>query len=283
MTDRSSSRTALAVAWLRAAHQVLEAAPRILEDPVAVPLLGGDTAQRIRAGAPRFQTAAARGLRSHVVLRSRHAEEQLRRAVARGAVQYVLLGAGYDTFALRQPDWARPLRIFEVDHPGSQAEKRRCMAQAGLEAPANLRFAPVDFERESLLDGLRRHRIDPSVPTFFAWLGVTMYLSKGAVAATLCDTAAFAPGSGIVLTFAAPRGSDADAEAVQSGLAQRAAAAGEPWLSHYDPGEIEAALCQAGYGEVDFLTPQQARARYYEQRPADLPPPTRVNLVCAWR
>lgn len=283
MAERSSSRTALAVAWLRAAHQVLEAAPRILEDPVAPRLLGPDAESAIRTGMEPFQNRAARGLRSHVVLRSRHAEEQLQVAVQRGARQYAVLGAGYDTFALRQPPWAQALRIFEVDHPGSQADKRRRIAEAGLQAPANLVFAAVDFEHESLLDGLRRHGVDTAQPTFFSWLGVTMYLSKDAVAATLRATAAFAPGSGIVLTYAAPRGHDAGSDAAQAELAQRAARVGEPWQSWYEPQEIESALREAGYREVDFLTLEQARARYYDSRPADLPAPSRVSIVSAWR
>ena len=283
MTNRQSSRTALAVAWLRAAHQVLEAAPRILEDPVAPRLLGPDTESAIRTGAEPFQNPATRGLRSSVVLRSRHAEEQLQLAVRRGVRQYVLLGAGYDTFALRQPSWAQALRIFEVDHPGSQADKRRRIAEAGLEAPANLVFAPVDFEHEALLDGLRRHGVDTAQPAFFSWLGVTMYLTKDAVAATLHATAAFAPGSGIVLTYAAPRGHDAGSDNAQAELAQRAAQLGEPWRSWYEPQEIEAALREASYGTVEFLTLDEARARYYAPRPADLPMPSRVSIVSAWR
>ncbi len=283
MPDKSSSRTALAVAWLRAAHQVLEAAPRILEDPVAPLLLGKDTPQQIHAGAARFQSSAARHLRSHVLLRSRHAEERLELAAVRGVRQYILLGAGYDTFALRQPEWARPLRIVELDHPGSQADKRRRIAAAGLEAPANLVFAAIDFEHESLLDGLGRHGVDPAQPAFFSWLGVTMYLSKDAVAATLRHAGTFAAGSEIVLTFAAPRGSDVGAEAVQSELAQRAAQVGEPWLSWYEPAEIEGVLHDAGFREVEFLAPEQARVRYYCSRPEDLPPPSRTSIVSARR
>lgn len=279
--ERSSSRTALAVAWLRAAHQCLDAAPRILEDPLALRLLGPDSEALIRAQPQRYQDDGTRALRAHVVLRSRHAEERLRAAVARGVRQYVLLGAGYDTFALRQPDWARQLRIFEVDHPASQEAKRARLAAAGLAVPANLVHAAIDFEHEGLLDGLRRNGVDPRVPTFFSWLGVTMYLRAEAVEATLRALAGFACGSEVVLTYASRESAGSGAEAVLSGMAQRAAEVGEPWLSYFQPEEMAALLRGAGFGAVEFLTPQQARARYFDTRPADLPPPQRSAIVSA--
>jgi methyltransferase (TIGR00027 family) len=281
MRGRGSSRTALAVAWLRAAHQCLDAAPRILEDPLALRLLGADSERLIREQAPRYQGDGMRALRAHVVLRSRHAEERLREAVARGVRQYLLLGAGYDTFALRQPPWARALRIVEVDHPASQEAKRACLAAAGLAAPANLVHAAIDFEHEGLLAGLRRRGVDPGLPSFFSWLGVTMYLPGAAVAATLRDIAGCARGSELVLTFAARESPGSEAQALLSGMAQRAAEGGEPWLSYFQPEEMEALLRDCGFGRIDFLTPEQARARYFDTRPADLPPPRRGTIVGA--
>jgi len=124
MSDRNASRTALGTAYLRAAHQLLDAPPRILEDPLAVTLLGPAAAQRISDTRGSYQTPERLLLRAHVVLRSRFAEDRLAAAVHRGVTQYILLGAGFDTFALRQPPWARPLRICEVDHAGTQYTKR---------------------------------------------------------------------------------------------------------------------------------------------------------------
>jgi O-methyltransferase involved in polyketide biosynthesis len=117
MNDQKASRTALGTAHLRAAHQLLDAAPRILEDSIAVRLLGEGAGQKICESAEHYRNPAAAGLRSHVVLRSRFAEDRLAAAVPKGVKQYVILGAGFDTFAFRQPDWAKSLKIFEIDHP----------------------------------------------------------------------------------------------------------------------------------------------------------------------
>ena len=201
MSDRKPSRTALATAYLRLAHQLLDAHPLILEDPVVERLLGKTAAQRVLSSTKRYQSSGAQALRSHVVLRSRFAEDCLLAAVKRGAVQYVILGAGFDTFALRQPEWADSLQIFEVDQPGSQEEKRSKIAEAGLEVPKNVTFIAIDFERESLLQGLLRHDISLALPTFFSWLGVTMYLNKAAINATFRAVAAFHAGTEIVFTF----------------------------------------------------------------------------------
>ncbi len=274
MSERDASRTALATAYLRAAHQLLDAPPRILEDPIALPLLGEDAKKRILDDADAYQSPARRALRAHVVLRSRFAEDRLAAAVARGVGQYVLLGAGFDTFALRQPEWAHALRIVEVDHAGTQAKKRKRIAAAGFSVPANVYFASVDFARGSLLEGLARHGVSPAVPTFFSWLGVTMYLEESAIDATLASVAAFPGGSEIVLTFAVPE---------PSPIAARAAHVGEPWLSRFEPDALEAKLRGAGFAEVTFLTPDEAEARYFRSRPQDLPVPKQTRIVAAVR
>jgi len=122
--ERQGSKTALGVAWLRAAHQVIDSPPLILEDPAIVDLFGRAPVEHLRMNAGALQTPGARALRSHVVLRSRYVEDRLKLAEGRGTHQYVILGAGYDTFILRQPEWASALRIYEVDHPSTQMEKR---------------------------------------------------------------------------------------------------------------------------------------------------------------
>jgi methyltransferase (TIGR00027 family) len=272
-TERSASRTALGTALLRAAHQVLDAPPRILEDPFAVALFGHTAIQRITSDPDAWQSPGRRGLRAHVVLRSRVAEDRLEAAVARGVTQYVLLGAGFDTFALRQPEWAKPLRIVEVDHAATQAEKQSRVAAAGLAAPANLTFATIDFERESLREGLARVGAALDVPTFFSWLGVSMYLDEPAVDALLASCGQSPAGSEIVLTFASPSDAPSAVEAA-------AASVGEPFRSRFQPAQLEEKLHAAGFADVGFLTRADADARYFGNRPRDLPVPRRTSI--AW-
>ena len=275
MNDHKASRTALGTAYLRAAHQLLDGQPHILDDPVALSLLGPTALQRINDTADDYRTPERLALRTHVVLRSRFAEDRLAAAVLRGVTQYVILGAGLDTFALRQPPWAQELKILEVDHPGTQAMKRSHLAAAGLTMPRNADFATIDLEHESLSDGLLRYHVAMDEPTFFSWLGVTMYLKEDAIDAVLRSVAAFPELSEIVLTFVTPPGDS------PSLLAQRTASLGEPWLSYFEPDVLEAKLRGAGFSKVEFLTPTEAEARYFGQRPADLPVPKRTNILSA--
>jgi methyltransferase (TIGR00027 family) len=277
VSDRDASRTAFATAYMRAAHQLLDAPPRILEDPFAVVLIGEVAVQRIKDTADHYQSRERRGFRSHVVLRSRFAEDRLAAAVLRGITQYVILGAGFDTFALRQPEWAKSLKILEVDHPGTQAVKRSGLADAGLAMPQNAGFAHIDFEHESLRDGLLRYQISMEEPTFFSWLGVTMYLKEDAIDSVLRSVASFPPESEIVLTYARPPGE------TPSPLAQRAADVGEPWLSYFEPETIEAKLRDTGFPRVEFLSSEDAQARYFRWHPEDLPVPKYPNVLSAVR
>ncbi|MCG6535846.1 MAG: class I SAM-dependent methyltransferase, partial [Syntrophales bacterium LBB04] len=132
MPDHNASQTALGTAYMRAVHQLFDARPLIFDDPVILSLLGPSALQRINDTAEQHRSSGRLALRAHVVLRSRFTEDRLAAAVHRGIMQYVLVGAGFDTFALRQPPWAQALKIFEVDHPGTQAVKRSRLAAAGL-------------------------------------------------------------------------------------------------------------------------------------------------------
>jgi len=275
MSNRNASRTALGTAYMRAAHQLLDAPPRILDDPLIVRLLGPAAMQRINTAVEEYQTPERRALRAHVVLRSRFAEDRLAAAIHRGVTQYIILGAGFDTFALRQPAWAQPLRILEVDHPGTQATKRTQLTAAGLALPENTTYATIDFEHEPLLDGLLRYQVLLEKPTFFSWLGVTMYLNEDAIDTVLRSIAAFPAGSEIVLTFAPPPGDS------PSPFDRRATQLGEPWVSYFTPDALEAKLRNAGFSNVEFLSPEEAEARYFRHRPHDLPVPTRTNIACA--
>jgi methyltransferase (TIGR00027 family) len=219
-------------------------------------------------------------LRSHIVLRSRFAEDQLEDAAARGVRQYVILGAGYDTFIVRQPEWARSLRIIEVDRPETQALKRARLEAAALTVPENVTFAGIDFERETLADGLRRHGVVLDEPVFFSWLGVTMYLTEQAIDAVLGTVAGSAAGSEIVFTFAPVRG-ESDHSHDGPSLAERAASLGEPWLTYFEPAALARKLRDLGFGTVEFLTPAAAAARYFANRTDGLPAPRRTTIVRA--
>jgi methyltransferase (TIGR00027 family) len=271
---RAASGTAAGVAVMRAAHLIIESEPPVLNDTVAARLLGPEMVAQIRARVDELQTPPALGLRSHVLLRSRFAEDTLMDAVADGVEQYVLLGAGLDTFAYRQPEWAHGLTVIEVDHPGTQGAKRGALAAAGIEIPPNVRYADIDFERETLAQGLARCGVQTAKPTFFSWLGVTMYLTRDAIEATLRTVLSFPKGSGIVLTYA-------HTDSAQSRMAADSATAGEPWVSYFTPDELGAMLRSLGFSDVSFLSREEAEERYYANRTDGFAAPPRVSIVAA--
>ena len=275
----TASRTAVMVAALRAAHQVMDEPPPILDDPISLRLLEAELQERVRAarGAPR--EPMSEGLRSHVVMRSRFAEDSLAEAVARGVRQYVSLGAGLDTFAWRQPAWASALRMFEIDQPASQQDKRARLDRAGLESPPNLTFVPVDFEIEALDRRLAESGVDRAQPVFYSWLGVTPYLNEAAIDKVLDVIAGGAAGTEVVLTFA-PVDGEIQTTAM---LSERVAALGEPFRSQFTPDGLDAKLRGFGFVDVSFLTPAIAAARYFTGRRDDLPPPRRASIVRARR
>lgn len=275
--NQAASQTALGTAYLRAAHQVLDGEPKLLDDPVAVTLLGPDALGRIQMNADAYRKPVAETLRAHVVLRSRFAEDRLAEAMNRGVTQYILLGAGLDTFAFRQPPWAHSLRILEVDHPQTQLLKRQLMDAADLPTPPNVSYLHLDFERESLQESLLRHGVSPEEPTFFSWLGVTMYLQESAIDTVLRFVAGFPAGSEIVLTFSQPL----ERSEVTGRIAAKTAALHEPMVSFFTPAAMEVKLRRSGFGGIDFLSPKEAEIRYFSQRPQDLPVPKRTAIVAA--
>ncbi|HTF68274.1 MAG TPA: class I SAM-dependent methyltransferase, partial [Edaphobacter sp.] len=203
MQPASPSRTALRVAMRRAAHQIYDARPLVLNDPIAVPILGETYAEELRRTPTRPDRPFSVALRACLVARSRYAEDTLAHAVANGVTQYVLLGAGLDTFAHRNPH--PNLRVFEVDHPATQQWKRELLQTSSIPAPSNLTYAPVDFEHHSLAEQLHAAGLDSTIPTFFAWLGVVPYLTLAAFRATLGFIAAQPSGTGLVLDYGQPR------------------------------------------------------------------------------
>jgi methyltransferase (TIGR00027 family) len=287
MTDqtRAASKTALGTAYLRAAHQILDSKPLIFDDPLALRLIGEEGRRSIEEHEARYDKPEARGLRSHVVVRSRFAEDRLRESVARGTRTYVILGAGFDTFAYRQPEWASGLRIVEIDHPQSQAAKRTRLEKAGIEIPGNVELADIDFEHETLDEGFRRHGVSLLGQTFFSWLGVTVYLTEQAVEDVFRELARFPAGSEVAFTFSQPREPESFLRKIMKrpSLATIVARAGEPWLTYYEPEKLRRMLLQTGFSEVYFLTPDESREKYFRGRPADLPVPRRTAIASAIR
>lgn len=281
MEPAKPSRTALRVAMRRAAHQLYDAQPLVFEDPFAVPILGETYAEEVRRTPTRPDRPFSVALRAFLVARSRYAEDNLARAVAHGVSQYVLLGAGLDTFAHRN---AHPgLRVFEVDHPATQLWKRELLEASGIAAPDRLTYAPVDFERESLPEQLLAAGFDPAAPSFFAWLGVVPYLTATAFQSTLGFIAAQPQGSGVVLDYGQPRHVLPMLEQLaHDSLASRVALAGEPFQLFFTPQEIAKEL--AAFQEIEDLGTKEINQRYFAARSDSL----RLlgsagRLLSAWR
>ena len=282
MSERSASGTAFGTLYMRAVHQLLDAQPLILDDSVALTLLGKDAVQQIKKNYKHHRTLEARALRTHVVLRSRFTEDRLAESVGRGVVQYVILGAGFDTFAFRQPVWAGNLKIFEVDQPATQTQKRARLADAGIAIPSNLNFAEIDFERESLHDGLSRHGVSLTEPTFFSWLGVTMYLQEKAIDAVFHTVAGFKKQSEIVFTFTQPPDLLSGVESkFHASLSKVVTNSGEPFVSFFTPAAIENKLRDTGFKNIAILSNEEAGKRYFSARPQDLYIPKRSAIACA--
>ena len=242
-------------------------------------LLGPEHVARLKDDPEELQTPGMRALRAHVLLRSRFAEDRLAAAVGRGVRQYVLLGAGWDTFALRQPGWAQRITIVEIDRPATQEVKRARLAELGITVPRNVVFAPVDFEETTLREALPAAGVDMTAPAFFSWLGVTMYLTEDAIDEVL-DTIVLLPrGTEVVLTFATPP--DPREEPARIAFAQRAAEVGEPWITFFTPEALEGRLRSIGFTAVTFLTPELANERYFRGRHDGLEAPRRVSIVSA--
>ncbi|MCX7962530.1 MAG: SAM-dependent methyltransferase, partial [Burkholderiales bacterium] len=248
----------------RAAHQLLES-PRVFDDPLALRVLGADEVRRLALEADRYRAPAARALRAFIVARSRLAEDELARAVAEGVRQYVVLGAGLDTFAWRNP--YPGLRVFEVDHPATQTWKRRHLATLGIDAARGLTWAPVDFEREALGAALARAGFRDAEPAFFSWLGVTIYLSREAVFGTLREIARLARGTRVVFDFSPPRETLPEEERrAHEALAARVARLGEPWIGYFEPETLAAEMRALGFASAEHAGTAELNARYFSGR-----------------
>jgi methyltransferase (TIGR00027 family) len=278
----------------RAAHLLWDDQPKIFEDSLALRFSGFESEAALRteidrrhseiarSTGPDFAVTWRRSLTALVVMRNRYVEDELEHAVARGVTQYVILGAGLDSFAYRRPDLAKVLRVFEVDHPATQAWKRSRIRDAGIGLPYNLSFVPVDFEKNSLIENLRTNGYQTDAPGLFSWLGVTMYLTPDAVFSTLREITALAPGTEIIFEYSVRKElCDEESQRLLGVVGAGAAARGEPFQSSFEPAKLSEQVSKLGFAEVSDLGPEEARARYFADRTDGLRPPASEHFMRA--
>jgi methyltransferase (TIGR00027 family) len=273
--DSTAIRTAL---W-RALHLEVDAPPHVLEDRIGLRIAGVDADWRQR---PDMNEYATPGVRASIVARARYIEDLVTEQADHGVRQYVLLGAGLDTFAQRRPEIASTITVFEVDQPGPQAWKRQRLVELGFGVPDSLRLVPVDFETSSWWDGLLANGFDAGKPAVVASLGVSMYLTREATAATLSQSATLAPGSTLATTFMQPlEFVDPDEQEMHRATNAAARASGTPFISYYTPDEILAMARDAGFTSARHVSAADYTQRYFADRTDGLRPFTTEELLVA--
>lgn len=273
MDNEGPSRTALATAYARAYHQIADR-PRILTDPLAARLLGVTANELIELGRPaesRPRSGVGSGIlrlavsdrprRLFFAARARFAEDRVAAAVATGVRQVVILGAGLDTFAYRNPHPG--LRVFEVDHPATQAWKQQRLAASGLDQPDSLTFVPVDFETDTLAAGLESAGFSRTDPAVFVWLGVVFYLTPDAARTTLEYIARQSEPVEVIFDYLQLAETDEDRARLQA-RANRAEAVGEPWFSYFTPDDIAAQLRALGFTDIEDRSATDLIAGYLD-------------------
>jgi len=264
MHDHIASRTAYRVAIRRAVHQLIDD-PKVLDDPFAIAILGEETAAEIRADPRSFEKPGTGSLRAFVAARSRFAEDEIAAAVEKGVRQCVVLGAGLDTFAYRNP--SSELRVIEVDHPATQAWKRELLASAGIAIPKTVSFVAVDFAKQTLAEEMNRAGFRAEEPAFFSWLGVVPYLTREAAFGTLGWIGTLRPGSGVVFDYAIARTQLSWLERTAlDALSRRVARAGEPFQLFFEEAELADALAAMGFRRIDDLDAARINSRYFANR-----------------
>ena len=268
------------VALWRALHLEVDGQPAVLADPVGLRLADPADGWRER---PDMDPVFTRGFRAAIVARARFIEDLVTAAVDDGVGQYVLLGAGLDTFAQRRPEYAGRLRVFEIDQPAPQAWKRRRLTDLGYGVPEWLRLVPVDFEAgASWWDQLAAAGFSPAAPAVVASTGVSMYLTREANAATLRQLAGLAPGSTVAMTFLLP--SELLDEQDRPGLAMAAngaRAAGTPFISFFSPDEMLSLARAAGFADARHVPAAELNDRYFAGRADGLRMSTGEDLLVA--
>jgi methyltransferase (TIGR00027 family) len=269
MADRSKQEpenTAARVALWRAIHVQQDPPPHVLQDEIGLQLLAPPEGWEKRGD---MHPIGTRPFRASIVARARFLEDLLEERAADGVSQYVILGAGLDTFAQRRIELAQRLQIFEIDQPGPQAWKRKRLDELGFGIPSHLHLVPVDFEAgQAWLQLIAAVGFDANKPAVVASTGVSMYLTKEAVAATLREVAGLAPGSSLVMSFMLPI-DQAEAE-VRAGIKQAEAGAranGTPWISFFTPEEMLGLARQAGFKQVEHISAAALSQRYFANRP----------------
>ncbi len=266
MIEGQASRTAEQVAVERAAHQLIDAPPLVLVDPLAVRVLSDEQAAQLRAHPERHDAKPiTKPMRALVVTRSRIAEDEIARAAAEGVAQYVLLGAGLDTFAYRNP--LAGVRVFEVDDPATQRLKRDRLRAAAIAVPPTAALVPCNFTREAFLVALQSAGFDSAQPAVFAWLGVAMYLDRDDAIRTLQAIAGLPPRTAVVFDYALPP--DAlpwTTRLFYRRVLRRLETQGEPWQSFFEPGPLRLALAELGFTQIEDLGAAEIDARYLAGR-----------------
>jgi methyltransferase (TIGR00027 family) len=294
MEEGRPSFTAVISAMMRAAHLLFDGEPKIFADSLALALSGAGNEAGLKASVDNLGAAMAAGvgsaraeeahryLRAVMTLRSRFTEDELDQAVQLGIRQYVILGAGLDSFAYRRRDLADRLRIFEVDLPATQLWKRTRLRTLNVPEPDNLTFVPLDFEHQSLVNALRAggYRIEDRA--FMSWLGTTQYLTEEAIFDTLREVASLAPGSEIVFQYqVAEHLLDSDSRQLLDALKAAGRASGEPWLSFFDPLMLAERVKMLGFVHVIDFGPEQSVERYFVERTDDLRAPVLSHFMKA--
>jgi methyltransferase (TIGR00027 family) len=269
----------LRTATLRAAHQLLDK-PLILNDPIAVGLVPEASEQAMLAALDNHNDQLA--LRSLFAFRSRFTEDRLAEAAARNVSQYVIIGAGLDTFAWRQPDHARSMKIFAVDHVATLAWTQVRFWERGLPKPTNLTFVPVDLEECRLAESLVEFGFARDTPSLCSALGVMQYVDRQAGDAVLEFASSLSAGSEIVFSFAPPDDDlQEDDVRMAAGASKRVAALGEPWKTRVRSSEFVERLTHFGFSDIFHLTPELAQQRYFAGREDGLRAPSLEQIICA--
>jgi methyltransferase (TIGR00027 family) len=281
LIEGQPSVTAERVAVRRAVHQLVDR-PLIFEDPIALRILGPAREREIRSDLHRVAGGPlGRALRAHLVIRSRVAEDRLAEAVAQGVRQYVVLGAGLDTFACRNT--VSDLRVFEVDHPATQAWKRQRLKDAALDVPSSATFVPCEFGGQSIAAALVEAGLDPARPAFFSWLGVTMYLEPATTLQTITDLAPLAArGGGLVFDYGIRiESAGLEQRLTFKALAHRLSTVGEPMVGFFDPASLVAAVRGAGFTRIEDLSAADLTVRFLLNRSDGLRLSGLGRILCA--
>jgi methyltransferase (TIGR00027 family) len=271
----SPDNTAVRVALWRALHLEVDPPPHVLEDDVGLKLAAPDEGWRSRPDMSPF----TRPFRASIVARARFIEDLVTEQAARGVEQYVILGAGLDTFAQRRPELAAQLRVFEIDRPGAQAWKRQRLVELGLGIPSFLRLVPVDFEAgDAWWEQLAAAGFDSGRPAVVASTGVSMYLTKEAIMATLRQVAALAQGSTLAMSFMLPiELTDPEVRAGVERAIEGARANGTPFISFFTPSEMLSLARDSGFSEVQHVSAAMLAERYFAGRTDGLRPPNNAE------